>query len=136
MNILIVEDEALNACLMQFALQRSGHRIAKTVASGEDALDFVLSADAAVDLVLMDICLDGELDGIETVTKIHEKKRIPVIYVTASTDGETFSRAQKTEMRGYLKKPYLQEELLRLVQGVESEGMRKNGGGGADSRPS
>lgn len=123
MNVLIVEDEALNVQLMEYAIQKNGSQVVRALSSGEEVLQFLDDADfSTVDLILMDIRLNGELDGIETVHRIHERKNIPVVYVTASTDEETYARAKETAMIGYLKKPYVLEELFQMLNSVVAEG--------------
>lgn len=121
MDILIVEDEALNAQMMELVLKKRGDTVVATVDSGEETLRLLLEERQPVDLILMDIRLNGALDGIETVKKLHEERFIPVVYITASTDRETFERAHRTKMQGYLKKPYLVEDLQRLVGEMEKQ---------------
>src|SRR6202030_2782185 len=68
------------------------------------------------DLVLMDIMLDGEVDGIETAKRIRAQADIPVIYLTATDDNQTLERVQETEGANYLLKPYRERELQISIQ--------------------
>ncbi|HOO71720.1 MAG TPA: PAS domain S-box protein [Spirochaetota bacterium] len=102
-KIFIVEDEALTAKNLEKMLQRFGYDVVGTVATGEEAIEFVRKENP--DLILMDIILDGELDGIETARKIITGNNIPIIYTTAHSDEATLARAKATGPYGYLIKP-------------------------------
>lgn len=93
-QILIVENEILLAEDLVLTLQDMGHGACERVSTGE----------AAVDLVLMDIRLDGRMDGIETAERINAMADIPIVYITAFFDETVLERAKKTMPRGYLLK--------------------------------
>ena len=80
-RLLVVEDEVLVARDIQARLQRMGYEVVGTVARGEDAVSTALAESP--DLILMDINLKGEMDGIEAATQINEVSSVPVIYCTA-----------------------------------------------------
>ncbi|HEQ72049.1 MAG TPA: response regulator, partial [Spirochaetia bacterium] len=86
-RVLVVEDEGLVALELKEALSKMGYGVSNVVSSGNEALDSVV-ADCP-DLILMDIRLDGPLDGIETARRIKEICNIPVIYLTADINDST-----------------------------------------------
>jgi len=102
-KVLIVEDEVIAAMATAAMLRRLGFEVCTKVTSGEEAL-FVFDGEAP-DLVIMDIRLQGELDGIETTRRLKERRDVPVIYVTAYSDDSTRSRAQATRPLAFINKP-------------------------------
>lgn len=113
-NILIVEDEAVIAKDLQLSLENLGYIVPFTVSTGNEAIRKVRENN--IDLVLMDIMLAGEVDGIETAHKIRTNHRIPVIYLTAYADKATLKRAKITEPYGYLIKPVSDTEMLSAIE--------------------
>ena len=104
-NILIVEDERITAEDMKKALNSVGFNVPAIVSSGEEAIK--AAEELNVDLVIMDIRLEGEMDGIQAAEKIRSKLGIPIIYLTAYSDEKTVQRAKITEPSGFiLKQPY------------------------------
>ena len=112
-KILIVEDEEVFAWHLRHILEEFGHQVLSTVASGEEAIQ--MAAVAAPDLVLMDICLEGNIDGITAAAEIYKRLNIPVVYLTAYTDEETLQRALTTYPFGYLTKPIQEKELHTTI---------------------
>lgn len=102
-KIFIVEDNAAIAAMIGGMLKKLGYTVLDTEAYGEKACDKV--AALKPELVLMDIFLAGEMDGIATAAKIQSKFEIPVIYLTASSDFDTLHRAKETDPFGYIIKP-------------------------------
>ena len=128
-NILIVEDELLIAKNLSQKLEKLGYRIAGIVSSGADAIQ--RSEELKPDLILMDIVIKGEIDGIETAAIINQKFDIPIIYTTAYADDETLQRAENTGSYGYLLKPFKERELhatikIALSKHQEAVKMKKN----------
>lgn len=120
-QILVVEDEAILAFGLQTQLEDLGYNVVDIVPSGEIAIQKIKelqSKGGIPDLILMDIVLEGEIDGIETVRQIKDSFNIPVIYLTAHTNEETLNRARTTMPSGYLTKPVLQEELRTMIKTV------------------
>ena len=113
-RIMIVEDAGVVALSLQYRLKRFGYEIPVIVSSGEEALNEIIQND--LDLVLMDIRLEGEMDGIETAQQIKEKYQIPIIYLTAHSDEKTLNRAKITEPYGYILKPYEDRELYSTIE--------------------
>ncbi|MDI6644043.1 MAG: methanogen output domain 1-containing protein [Methanobacteriaceae archaeon] len=108
-KILVVEDESIVAMGIKHKLEDLGYHVVDTVLSGEDA---VKSAKILKpDLVLMDIVLKGEMDGIDAANKIKKLFDVPVIYLTAYSDEEMLERARVTEPYGYILKPFKKSEL-------------------------
>lgn len=112
--IFIVEDEAIVANDLKETLLSLEYRVAGIAKSGELALETV--KETRPDLVLMDIHLAGEMDGVETAGKIHILYNIPVIYLTAYADKILLDRAKITEPYGYVIKPYDERELHSIIE--------------------
>ncbi len=113
-RILIVENEGLVGCDMAAMLGNLGYDVIGACRSGEEALASV--AQLHPDLVLMDIHLSGQLDGIETARRLREFSSAAVIYVTACADLNTVARARETQPHGYLLKPFSEDELRLTVE--------------------
>ncbi|MBI2934606.1 MAG: response regulator [Chloroflexi bacterium] len=108
-KILIVEDEGIEALDIQHRLTSLGYPTPEIVFSGEDAIQ--KAEDTSPDLVLMDIMLNGKIDGINAAEQIHARYDIPVIYLTAYADEDTLRRAKITEPYGYIVKPFKDREV-------------------------
>ena len=108
-SILIVEDEALIAKTLARKLKRLGYIVNAIVSSSDAAIKEV--NEQQPDLILMDIAIKGDRDGIETATIIQEDFHIPVVYLTAYADEGTIERASQTTCYGYLLKPFKEKEL-------------------------
>ncbi len=113
-RILVVEDEAIVAMDIQDMLKSRGYDAPATASSGEEAIKKV--AEIKPDLVLMDIVLKGEMDGIEAAGQIRNRFNIPVVYLTAHADNETLQRAKITEPFGYMLKPLEERELYSTIE--------------------
>ena len=112
-KILIVEDENTVALYIQKLLEDAGYQICGVASSGQHALESI--AHEQPDLVLMDILLQGSMEGIAAADKIRELFGIPVVYLTACTDQATINAAQKTAPYGYIAKPFEPRELITTV---------------------
>jgi len=113
-RILIVEDEAILAEELSTRINRMGLAVAGVAACGEDAIARV--ADSAPDLVLMDIRLQGATDGIDAALTIRDRFDLPVVFVTAHSDGATVGRAKLAGPFGYVIKPFNQQELSVAIE--------------------
>jgi AmiR/NasT family two-component response regulator len=113
-NILIVEDEMILAEDLKDTLLDLGYRVAGSVGSGQAAIDIASKND--VELVLMDIKIDGELDGIDTAKTLQNRFRIPVIDLTAFSDDAIVQRAKETEPFGYIVKPDRTSEIKAVLE--------------------
>jgi PAS domain S-box-containing protein len=114
-KILIVEDKGIIAENLKNKLEKIGYTVKDIVTSGEEAIKKALESPQP-DLILMDIRLDGDIDGIDAANHIRKKLKIPVIYVTAYTDDETLKRASITESYGYVVKPFKLTELRANIE--------------------
>lgn len=113
-EILVAEDERIVARDIEKRLTRLGYVVPALVVSGEDAVQ--KAAELKPDLVLMDIQLRGEMDGIEAAEQIRTELGIPVIYLTAYADAATLQRAKATEPFGYIIKPFDERDLHAAVE--------------------
>lgn len=113
-QILIVEDEQVSAEDIKMSLERLGYSVSGIAFSGEEALK--KAEEMRPDLVLMDIVLRGEMDGIEAASAISSRLDIPVVYLTAHADKKTLSKAKITEPLGYILKPFDDKDLQTNIE--------------------
>lgn len=113
-NLMLVEDERIVAFDLKRQLSTFGYHVGAVVASGEQAIDRV--GEEKPDLVLMDIHLEGRLDGIEAAKVIRDKHHIPVVFLTAYAEENTLNRALDSRPFGYLVKPCEARELHATIQ--------------------
>jgi PAS domain S-box-containing protein len=113
-KILIVEDEHIVALDIARNLKSFGYEIVGMATTGENALK--LTTQENPDLILMDIKIDGGMDGIQTVKKIQTEHNIPIIYLSAFSDEKTLERAKLTEPHGFLLKPFERKELRTTIE--------------------
>lgn len=118
LTFLVVEDERIISLALELHIRKLGHRVAASVASGEAALE-ALGLERP-DLVLMDIHLEGGLDGIETARLMLERGGPPVAFATAYADVETRTRALAAMPLAFLPKPVGPAELETLVRQLAS----------------
>ncbi|MCZ3367169.1 MULTISPECIES: response regulator [Methanobacterium] len=112
-KIIIVEDESIVAWDLEQRLKLLGHEVVGIAASGADALNLV--KNNKVDLILMDIILKGNLNGIETAILIKKDYNIPIIYNSANSDFKTLKEIKKTEPYEYLVKPFDDTRLKKAI---------------------
>jgi PAS domain S-box-containing protein len=108
-KVLIVEDESIVAKDIQQRLENLGYEVSSIASTGETAISRINKNRP--DIVLMDIRLKGDMDGVKTAEKIHNHFNIPVVYLTAYADNRTLERAKVTEPYGYIIKPVEDTEL-------------------------
>ena len=113
-NILIIEDERVAAETLALDLKQYNYQVLGIVNSGEEAIKKV--AATKPDLILMDIVLQGTMDGIATGKKIQGTDNIPIIYLSSCSDRDTLKRARETKPKGYLVKPYNPEDLKATIE--------------------
>jgi DNA-binding LytR/AlgR family response regulator len=113
LKILIVEDEMLIGANLAMQLEGIGYTIMGIIPRGEDAIESIKKD--IPDLVLMDINLKGNMDGIETATKMQLISPIPIIYLTANSDAAHFERAKATNPYAFLSKPFKKLDLKHAV---------------------
>jgi PAS domain S-box-containing protein len=113
-TVLIVEDEGVVAEDLARKLERLGYEIAGSAARGDEAV--ALACRLRPDLVLMDIWLEGAMDGIQATEAIRHQYDVPVVYLTAHSDTATLSRAKLTGPFGYILKPFEQRDLATQIE--------------------
>jgi len=112
-SILVVEDEPLVALEIKEDLEQLGYHVPEIISVGEEVLEAVTRLKPS--LVLMDVHIEGRVDGIEAVTLLKARFDIPVIYLTAYSDRGTLERAAATEPDAYLLKPFDERELAANI---------------------
>ena len=113
-RILVVEDERVVAEHVANILRNFGYDVIAVVSSGEDAVK--IAEKKLPDLVLMDIMLEGDMNGIEATGQVRSRFGIPVVYLTVYADDERLQRAKKTEPFGYILKPFEERELYSSIE--------------------
>ena len=113
-RLLIVEDEGIVALNIQTRLEGLGYNVVASVSSGEEAIQ--VAGETRPDLILMDIKLDGKVDGIEAAAEIRRLFQLPVVYLTAYTNDDTLNRAKLTEPYGYILKPFEARDLCTTIE--------------------
>ena len=113
-RILVVEDEHIVAMGIKKMLKSLGYTVTGIASSGEDAISKAESTFP--DVVLMDIMLKGDMDGVEAAMGIKEMFNIPVVYLTAYSDSKILERAKRTEPFGYIIKPFDEKDLYSSIE--------------------
>ncbi len=112
--VLVVEDEAIVSIDLRYKLESLGYRVSAEVRSGEEAV--AAASRLRPDVVLMDIGLSGDMDGIDAAAQIRVQSEVPVVFITAHADEATLERAKLTEPHGYLLKPVDSRALQSAVE--------------------
>lgn len=113
-RVLIVEDELIIGIHLKNVLAARGYRVSGPVPSGEEAISLVETDPP--DVLLLDIILDGALDGIKTYEQIRSRFDVPAIFLTAHSDTPTLQRAKETNPYGYVLKPINENELFSVIE--------------------
>jgi len=113
-KILIVEDEAIVALDIQYTLEKLGYRVPAVVSSGEESIE--KASEIHPDLVLMDIKLSGDMDGISAAEEIYDRFRIPVVYLTAYADEKILEEIGRIMLFGYISKPFDERVLKSTIE--------------------
>lgn len=114
LKIILVEDEFLIAMTLEKELTRAGFQVIDSVGKGEEAVESV--KQHLPDIILMDILLAGEIDGIETSKQILSFSAIPIIFMTGYSNPETVERAKALNPIGYLHKPVYVRDIVSIVE--------------------
>lgn len=114
LRALIVEDEVLIGEELKERLSRLGFEVIGPVDSAEEGI--AIATREMLDVILMDIRLKGKKDGIQAAHEIHQQVDVPIIYVTAYSDGRTVERVKRTEHDGFILKPFHWHELQSTIQ--------------------
>jgi len=118
-RIVIVEDNLLIQELHKHYLTNLGHKVVGCFEKGIDVIDFFNEGNEA-DLILMDIRLEDDIDGIEAMEEIQKSITIPVVYVSANSDDSNYARAVSTNMKAFLSKPLSSEDLEAALKSLSS----------------
>lgn len=110
-RVLIVEDDLIISLVTENIVTELGHEVVGKAVSGDEAIELALLHKP--NLILMDIRLKGEMDGIEAVKEIQEKISTSVIYLTGNSDRLNYERAQETKFIDLISKPFTKEDLLK-----------------------
>jgi len=113
-NVLVVEDESIVSKDIQYSLKKLGYNVVGVAATGHKAIE--LCGEKLPDIILMDIMLKGDINGIEASTRIKEVYNIPVIFLTAYADENTLSKAKVTEPYAYIIKPFKEIDLHTSIE--------------------
>lgn len=113
-KILIVEDENIIALDIENSLKDLGFTVLPLISSGEEAVE--KAYEYKPDLILMDILLKGKINGVEAAKKIVEALKIPIIYLTASTNLEVLEKARQVGICSYITKPFGGKELENSIK--------------------
>ncbi|PJZ48023.1 histidine kinase dimerization/phosphoacceptor domain -containing protein [Leptospira saintgironsiae] len=113
-KILVVEDEIIVAVNLGQKLKKLGYDLVGITSSGEEAIQ--KAEENHPDLVLMDINIEGNLDGIQTAELLRNRFQTPVIYLTAYADENTLNRAKRTQPLGYIVKPFESDQLRSSIE--------------------
>jgi CheY-like chemotaxis protein len=120
MKIIVVEDDKVLSLLLSKMVERLGHEVASIVTKGSEAIAQIQTLSP--DLILMDIMLEDNIDGITAMEKIREKElQFPVIYITGNSDPVNLERAKLTNFEEYLIKPVSFDELKKNINFVEQK---------------
>ena len=115
-NIMVVEDEGVVSIDIRNMLKNAGYGIAAVAFQGDEAIR--KAEQSSPDLVLMDIGLKGDIDGIEAAKKIRDRFRIPVVFLTGFADEATMSKAKEADPSGFIIKPINEEELKKTLEDI------------------
>lgn len=113
-TILVVEDEIIIGMDIRNSLIKLGYNVPGVVATGEKAIE--KAEKIQPDLILMDIILKGDIDGIQAAEQIRDRLNLPVVFLTAHTDLTTLERAKKTQPFGYIVKPFQEKDLQTTIE--------------------
>lgn len=113
-KILIVEDDMIISMVLERMIVKLNHQVINKVITGAKAIES--ARDLRPDLILMDIQLKDDIDGISAMQTIRETSQVPVIYITGNSDQYNLSRAKKTDFIDYLVKPIQMSDLKRSIQ--------------------
>jgi CheY-like chemotaxis protein len=113
-SVLVVEDDNVIAKIAEWRLKNLGYEMCGRAVTGAEAMEMVVKHKP--DIVLMDINLKGDVDGIETARMIKKGFNIPVIYVTSHSDGPTLERARDTKPDGFIVKPFEDNDLRVAIE--------------------
>ena len=113
-SIFIVEDDDIIARTIEWRLKKLGYEVSGRAVDGNDAVEAITRDQP--DLVLMDISLPGDMDGISAADSIRKTSNVPIVYMTAWSDDDTLHLAKATHPSGYLVKPFEDKDLRVAIE--------------------
>ncbi|MDG6244953.1 MAG: response regulator [Methanolobus sp.] len=113
-KILVVEDESIIGLNIKKKLKNFGYTVPAIVSTGKEAIK--MAEITFPDLVLMDVRLKGDMDGVDTAEEIRKNFDIPIIFLTAYSDDEVLEKAKRTEPYGYIVKPFKADDLHSNIE--------------------
>lgn len=113
-RVMVVEDESIVAIDITQRLESLGYEVTTTASTGEKAVE--MAKKTKPDIILMDIVLKGDMDGIEAAEEISKHLKVLIVYITAYSDEETLKRAKVTGPFGYIIKPFEDRELHSIIE--------------------
>lgn len=115
-QVLIVEDDMIISMVLERMVAKLGHKVVEKATAGQKAIDLALNNSP--DIILMDIQLKDDIDGISAMEKIRESSSVPVIYITGNSDEYYRKRAKETNYIDYLVKPIQMDDLQQSMDKV------------------
>lgn len=119
-KVLIVEDDMLLSLVEERLIKKMGHEVVAKVVTGIEAIE--KAKELKPDIILMDIILKGEMDGIEAMEEIRKESDVPVVYLSGNSDRFNYERAKKTGFTDYLVKPITNNDLKQPFINAFSDG--------------
>jgi two-component system, response regulator PdtaR len=116
-KILIVEDEFLVSADLKYLLESMNYKVVGIASNGVDAIR--MAGKTVPDMLLVDMTLKGNIDGIDTAKQIYNQYNIPVVYLTSFYDNDLIERAEITQPYGYIIKPLDYQELHKVIEMTE-----------------
>ena len=114
-KILLVEDEVIIRLSMETSLKAIGYEVS-TAGSGKGAVEKALNSHP--DLILMDIRLGNDINGLEAAEKIRENMKVPIIFLTGYSDSETIEKIELMEQKNHVSKPFKMQNMEALIQNM------------------
>ncbi len=115
-RVMVVEDESLIAIDLKLCLKSLGYDVSDVVATGEDAIECAIRKSP--DLILMDIHLQGNIDGIDAASQILASCQIPIVFMSAYTDSTTMERLNHINSAGFISKPLTNYDIVSAIDSV------------------
>ena len=120
MNIIVVEDDKVLSLLLSKMIERLGYEVQEVITKGREAIEKI--EEQSPDLVLMDIMLEDDVDGIDAMIELRKKGvQVPVIYITGNSDPVNRERAKSTGFEEYLIKPVSFEDLKANIEQIQQK---------------